>query len=94
MKRRQDMKKRGLCLMCGLLAAVLLAGCGQEVESKADGESQSMFVVVEETWNWKVVYHQETGVMYAVSSGSYNAGSFTVLLNADGTPMVWQEANG
>ena len=37
------------------------------------------------------MYHKETKVMYAVSSGGFNSGNFTVLVNPDGTPMIYKE---
>ena len=80
------MKCKFLCIM--MLIAVLLSGC-QEVESVVEGSTSSMFVEVEETGTWRVVYNKETKVMYAVSYSNYNIGNFTVLLNADGTPMLW-----
>lgn len=51
----------------------------------------SMFVQVEETGYWRVVYHRDTKVMYAISYGGYNGGNFTLLVNADGTPMLWED---
>lgn len=51
-----------------------------------------MFVCIETTMNWKVVYHKETKVMYAVSFGSYNIGTFTPLYNADGTLQIYEES--
>lgn len=39
---------------------------------------------------YNVVYDRETLVMYAVSNGGYNAGTFTVLLNSDGTPKLYK----
>lgn len=78
-----------VCILC----AFLLVGCEfaevEKVEEKA--ENLSMFVVVETASNWKVVYNKETRVMYAISFGGYNAGTFTLLVNADGTPMLWKE---
>lgn len=50
-----------------------------------------MFVEIERTDSWKVVYHKETKVMYAVSFGGYNSGNFTLLVNDDGSPMLWKE---
>lgn len=70
---------------------VLLTGCGQEVRSEFDEDSESMFVIVEETPSWRIVYHAGTKVMYAVSYGGYNSGNFTLLVNPDGSPMVWME---
>lgn len=49
-----------------------------------------MFVVVEETSCWIVVYHKGTKVMYAVSSGGYNEGTFTLLCDKDGKPLLWR----
>ena len=39
----------------------------------------------------QIVYHKETKVMYAVSCGSYNYGNLTVLVDADGKPMLWED---
>ena len=50
-----------------------------------------MFVLIEVAASWKIVYHKDTKVMYAVSNGNDNYGTFTLLVNADGTPMVWGE---
>lgn len=52
----------------------------------------SMFVLVESTVQWNVVYHKETKVMYAVSDCGVGSGVFTLLVNADGTPMLYDEA--
>lgn len=75
-----------------ILSMLLLSGCKMvEVESVDDnGKDTSMFVVIEVTGTWEVVYHKETKVMYVVSCGAYNAGSFTVLVDADGKPMLWE----
>lgn len=79
--------------MCILLCSALLTGCGDTVESVGDVEDKtSMFVRIEGGGVniWAVVYHKETKVMYAVSTGGYNAGTFTLLVNPDGTPMIWE----
>ena len=51
-----------------------------------------MFVLVESTIQWDVVYHKETKVMYAVSAYGTGSGVFTLLVNADGTPMLYDGA--
>lgn len=74
--------------------ALLCTGCSSDtksVEGESDGEETSMFVIVEKAPSWNVVYNKETKVMYAVSKGSYNRGTFTVLVNLDGTPMIYGE---
>jgi hypothetical protein len=71
---------------------ILLCGCSVANIEKANEnqESTSMFIEVEQSMSWKIVYHKETKVMYAVSAGSYNHGTFTLLVNADGTPMLYK----
>lgn len=71
-----------------VVLVVVMAGCS-EVEDKSSDMSE--FVIVEGTSSWYIVYHKKTKVMYAVSDGIYNRGTFTLLVNADGTPMLWEE---
>lgn len=74
------------------LAAILLSGCAANgTESQVVDGKASMFVKVEDGLTWDVYYHRDTKVMYVVSDGSYNYGTFTVLVNPDGSPMLWEE---
>jgi hypothetical protein len=78
-------------LTLSMLSMSLLSGC-KSVESVSDNSNNSsMFVEIEQTSTWEIVYHKETKVMYAVSCGAYNNGTFTVLLDADGKPMLWEK---
>lgn len=70
-----------------VVLAMAITGCS-EVEEKTSDKSE--FVIVERTVSWYIVYHKETKVMYAVSQGAYNGGTFTLLVKADGTPMLWE----
>lgn len=79
--------KKIISLMIVVLA-VSMTGCS-EVEKKTSEEWE--FVTVESTSLWYIVYHKKTKVMYAVSQRAYNKGTFTLLVNADGTPMIWEE---
>lgn len=85
--------------IAGIVACVLiLSGCSKatvEIEdriqySSIDTVVTSMFVVVEQAPYWFVVYNKDTKVMYAVSRGSGTRGNFTLLVNPDGTPMIWE----
>lgn len=74
------------------LAAILLSGCAaNDTESQVVDGKASMFIRVEQGASWNVYYHRDTKVMYVVSSSSYNHGNFTVLVNPDGSPMLWEE---
>ena len=72
-----------------VVMALLLSGCAV-VETEGDQKDASMFVQIEQTSTWRIVYQKDTRVMYAVSNGSYSQGSFTLLVNSDGTPMIWE----
>ncbi len=74
-----------------ILAMLLMVGCtkvekAQEIEKRVD---VSRFIQVENAGTWQVVADRETGVMYAVSAGMYNCGTFTLLVDADGKPLLW-----
>ena len=84
------MKKKLIAIL--IIGMLSLTACAK-VESVNDNKQDktSMFVEIERTDSWKVVYHKETKVMYTVSFGGYNGGNFTLLVNADGSPMLWGE---
>ena len=76
-----------------ILSMLLLSGCGERVVESVNNNNKdtSMFVIIEQTGTWDIVYHKETKVMYAVSCGAYNNGTFTLLVDADGKPMLWED---
>ena len=49
-----------------------------------------MFVEIERGGTYRIVYQKETKVMYAVSSSGYNAGTFTLLVDENGDPMLYK----
>lgn len=88
--------KKAILILC---ACLLLTACGETSESggttESSGENKeteytNRFVTIEVKWDYKIVYHKDTKVMYAVSDSTYNKGSFTVLVNADGSPMLYE----
>lgn len=78
--------KKFAAVLTALFLVFALAGCNF-TESKIDDGAPSRFVKVEQTGTWKVVYDKETKVMYSVP----NNGTFTMLVNADGTPLLYEE---
>lgn len=85
------MKKLIATMLAIALCMCAFAGCSYptvELEEK-EAEVSSMFVRLENTGLWQIVYHKETKVMYAVSKGGYNGGNFTLMVNPDGTPQIW-----
>ena len=78
-----------------LILCLLLTGCGAKMSTVNDAAvndgDRSMFVLIEDGDIYKIVYHRETKVMYVISNAPYNCGNFTVMLDANGKPLLYQE---
>lgn len=89
------MKKKALALIfsAAVLSTVLIGCAGvAEAERVYDVESEdlsSMFVIVESGTHWDIVYDKETKVMYAVASYGSGSGQFTLLVDKNGNPKLW-----
>ena len=84
------MKKFILFLVAVLMIVSLCACVTNPTESNVVEDKPSMFVMVESGLYWDIYYHRDTKVMYAVSMSSYNRGNFTILVNPDGSPMLYE----
>ena len=84
------MKRLLAVLIAIALCACLLVGCTEYPRPKEEISRESSFIIVEYGASYYIVYHKDTRVMYTLSAGGYNCGSFCLLMNADGTPMVWE----
>lgn len=84
--------KKKLLLLLAIIAGIILTACNvQYVQDERKSEiEESMFVIVERTMTWNVVYNKTTKVMYAVSNDYYNGGTFTMLCDKDGKPQLWK----
>lgn len=51
---------------------------------------ESQFVIVEIQDTFKIVYHKDTKVMYSISDSTRSAGVFTLLVDENGHPLLWQ----
>ena len=83
----------GVLLVVFIFMAFLM--CSSD-STTADAASNMGFEVLDGgTWDsvW-VVYDVETGVMYAMSNGSKNMGTMTLMINPDGTPRVYEGFSG
>lgn len=90
------MKKKILVIMLTVGVCLGMIGCSPDhsVERLSSDSKEttasSMFVEVEyDDLNGVVCYQKDTKVMYWVSRGRYTYGNITVLLNPDGSPMVY-----
>ena len=93
--KRENIKRLLVVAILTITMVLSFTSCGTQMQteeevSKNNGMKYSMFIELEVGSSYKIVYHKDTKVMYAISTGCYNAGTFTVMLNADGTPMVYE----
>lgn len=83
--------KRIILVVMFVITVMTAVACGC---SNVNSESKSMFTIVEGdtlSKTYMIVYHNDTKVMYAVSDSGHSAGIFTVMVNPDGSPMLWKE---
>ena len=82
------MKKK--IMLAVIAAAVLgLAGCGTDRAEDPEDPEESMMIVVDSTNSYSIYANKETGVMYFCRDSVYGK-SVCVMLNADGTPQIWE----
>lgn len=88
------MKKFITCILMLSMCSTLV-GCttyGERVESVNDTSNEkSTFKEVEDNDLFRIIYDTDTKVMYSLSTGSYNFGNLTMLVNADGSPKLYKE---
>lgn len=89
------MSKKFAVIFWMLVLVFGLAACGySEMDTTYDTEAEvlppSMFMEIERGGTYRIVYQKETKVMYAVSSSGYNAGNFTLLIDENGDPMLYE----
>lgn len=83
--------KKIFVVLATLMLSVTLMGCSANpAETTYTDDVPSRFVIIEQSDLWNVVADQETKVMHAVSAGSYNYGNFTMLVDSDGTPLLYE----
>ena len=92
------MVKKILCLVLIIMMLLTCIGCTEmetvQETQQEETSNKSMFVLVESgsgDVGYRIVYHKTTKVMYAISAGYSNTGIFTVMLDADGKPLLWEE---
>lgn len=87
-------------ILCAAIAAVTLAactGCSSDELSETYNEiyvetTDGIFTTIKEGDGYDVVYENETMIMY-IKSGRPGYCSFTLLVNADGTPRIYEGEN-
>ncbi|MBQ8515049.1 MAG: hypothetical protein IJ496_06605 [Ruminococcus sp.] len=93
---RMNNVKRALCIAIIAVAVIACTGCSAEEAYEVYEETyitttDGIFTTIKKGDCCEIVYENETMVMYIKSTGHKNTGSFTLLVNADGTPRIYEE---
>lgn len=90
------MKKIFVLILIFILLLTLYAcnNNGKSIEYKSRVYThEPIFVCIESGDEYQIVYHRDTKVMYVISENYSSYGPraiFTVMLDADGKPLLWK----
>lgn len=77
-------------LLLIFLIVALLCSCSTPMQELGDQTKKpTTFMVAERYEDFRILVDTRTGVMYVESYSPYNHGSFTLLVNADGSPRLY-----
>ena len=86
MTNMQKMEK-----ICIVALSVMLTGCGSEGAFNEEPSEKRFKVLDGEIFdNFYIAYDTETGIEYTVTNGLYNHGTLTILVDADGKPLIYE----
>ena len=75
-------------------ASILLYGCNFDDTSSYifdQNPQEEYFEVISEGSGYAIVYDTDTKVMYVMATFGGNYGDFTMLVNPDGSPKLYEE---
>ena len=83
--------KKLIAIVLITLMMLSMTACVTKRTSEAVKGETSRMIELESTDSYYIVYDKYTKVMYAVSDGAYNHGTFTMLVDANGNPLLYNE---
>lgn len=88
------MKKKLRLILCCLLLSVSLAGCAPgkpDENSSTYKRLESDEILTIDVGKWDYIYvHKRTGVQYLFINNNNGAAGLTVLVDADGKPILYE----
>lgn len=73
-----------------VISIIVLGFIFKNISTTAVQSNNDRFVKIDDGYCFKIVYDTKTNVEYAISTGSYNRGTFTLLVNAEGKPLLYK----
>lgn len=87
------MKKITSVVLIITFILLLLVGCSESTKQSNNENTYEKygFTTITHSDDYNIVYQNETKVMYVISTGYYNIGNFTVLVDENGKPKLYKE---
>ena len=87
--------KKFLIFILSILFLFCISGCDKSAKKEPTYFAEfscGTFVIVESdsTFNIRILVHKETRVMYLLDTSVNGSCGYTVLLDADGKPLLWE----
>lgn len=73
-----------------MIIAFLMDVAVSEINSETEAATEDRFITLSYETNYFIVYDKETMVQYVVSNGNYNRGTFVMLVDKDGKPLIYE----
>ena len=83
------MKKIVMLIAILLVCLFVFTGCTITIAPSQPNDLDDRFFVVEKNYDWSIYVDRETNVMYLFRNGGYQGG-ITVMLGADGKPLLYE----
>ena len=85
-----------ILVLCLAMALILFTVAHAKTNNKTNKANETKepterMVIVESLGNYCIIYDKYTKVMYSVSDSAYNRGAVTLLVDADGKPLLYTE---
>ena len=78
-------------VLCLAMALVLFIVARANTNKADEMKEPKRMAIVESYGDYQIIYDKYTKVMYSVSNGGYNEGILTLLVDADGNPLLYTE---
>lgn len=83
------MKNITIILLALIILMMPLIACVPNNNANETQPGESRMVIIERTITYDIAYDRYTKVMYVISTGGYNCGNFTLLVDSDGNPLLY-----
>lgn len=83
--------KKLIAIVLITMTILSMTACATKRTSVVVRGEASRMITIEKADAYVIVYDKYTKVMYAVSDVTYNYGTFTLLVDANGKPLLYNE---